>query len=80
LAGAYWGGSHGTLTDLAIWLAGAFVLEGVFTAPTVLRVALRRPDAWRHARGRPQWMSKMQESEWKIPAQRAAETGQPSRS
>ncbi|HKT00270.1 MAG TPA: hypothetical protein VJT31_12125, partial [Rugosimonospora sp.] len=51
VGGASYGASRGSLTDLAVWLAGAFVLEGLLTAPTVLSLALRRPNAFSHARG-----------------------------
>jgi O-antigen/teichoic acid export membrane protein len=45
LVAAWYGASHGGLTSLAMWLAGVFVLQGVFMAPTVLRVAFGRPAA-----------------------------------
>ncbi|WP_432985944.1 lipopolysaccharide biosynthesis protein [Dactylosporangium sp. CA-233914] len=62
LAAAWYGGSHDGLTGLALWLAGVWLLQGLWTAPTVLGVALRRPGAWRHAPGRHR----------QIPAQRRA--------
>ncbi|GII23958.1 lipopolysaccharide biosynthesis protein [Planosporangium mesophilum] len=40
---AWYGAAHGGLTSLAMWLAGVFVLQGVFMAPAVLRVALGKP-------------------------------------
>jgi O-antigen/teichoic acid export membrane protein len=44
--GAAWvGGSHDGLSGLVAWLAGAFVVEGVFMAPAVIRVALARVPA-----------------------------------
>ncbi|WP_426510224.1 lipopolysaccharide biosynthesis protein [Dactylosporangium sp. McL0621] len=52
LGAAWYGGSHDGLTGLALWLAGVWVLQGLYTAPAVLGVALRRPDAWKHAAGR----------------------------
>ncbi|GAA3457902.1 lipopolysaccharide biosynthesis protein [Dactylosporangium matsuzakiense] len=52
LGASWYGGSHNGLTGLALWLAAMWVLQGLYTAPTVLRVALRRPDAWKHAPGR----------------------------
>ncbi|HEY2672276.1 MAG TPA: lipopolysaccharide biosynthesis protein [Rugosimonospora sp.] len=45
LAAAWIGGSHDGLSGLVAWLAGAFVVEGVFMAPAVIRVALARVPA-----------------------------------
>jgi hypothetical protein len=42
--GAAWaGGRHSGLMGLVVWLAGAFVVEGLLMAPTVLRVVLSKP-------------------------------------
>ena len=38
LLAAWWGGSHGDLTDLVTWVAVVMAVETVLVAPTVLRV------------------------------------------
>jgi O-antigen/teichoic acid export membrane protein len=43
MAAAGWGGTHGGLTTMALWLAVVFGVEGALLAPFVLRVALVSP-------------------------------------
>ncbi|MGC9668706.1 lipopolysaccharide biosynthesis protein [Planosporangium sp. 12N6] len=43
LVAAWYGASHGGLTNLALWVGGVFMLEGVVMAPAVLRAALGTP-------------------------------------
>jgi O-antigen/teichoic acid export membrane protein len=45
LGAAWYGGSRGSLTSLAVGLSVAFVLEGLVAAPTVLRVAFGKVHA-----------------------------------
>ncbi|MFI5936860.1 lipopolysaccharide biosynthesis protein [Actinoplanes sp. NPDC051494] len=42
LVAAWWGGTHGTLTDLVTWVAVVMAVEMVLVAPTVLRVVFAK--------------------------------------
>jgi O-antigen/teichoic acid export membrane protein len=42
LLAAWWGGSHGDLTDLVTWVAVVMAVETVLVAPTVLRVVFAK--------------------------------------
>jgi O-antigen/teichoic acid export membrane protein len=43
MAAGWYGGTQGSLTSMALWLAGVFVVEGLVMGPTVLWVAFAKP-------------------------------------
>lgn len=53
IAAAAYGGAHGGLTTMVLWLVGVFALEALVTAPIVLWAATARPDDRREHPERP---------------------------
>ncbi len=51
IGAACYGGSRGSLTSLALCLSAVFVVEGIFVAPTVLRIAFGGVRAPKHVAG-----------------------------